>query len=184
MPKCKKCNTTFPASIKIDNKKVYLHRRSYCLSCSPLNSNTGQKLKRHKNKNKKCPLCNRIFPWNKNNICSSCRTGMRRCINREKAIQMLGGKCKCGIEDPDILTFHHLDPKKKDFDLCERWHLAWADIEKELAKCQLLCYNCHMKLHCPERKKYMKMVEAFRSSGEMANTQDYWPNHQVKSCAH
>jgi len=32
-----------------------------------------------------------------------------------KAIELLGGKCNCGIEDPALIQFHHL--YNKDFSL-------------------------------------------------------------------
>lgn len=160
---CKKCNSLFKTKIVINGKKVNLNNRSYCLGCSPF------KVKKdkinHEQQTKKCTLCEKEFSWTKNNVCSTCRSGIRRSRNRGKAIVLLGGKCPCGISDPDILTFHHTDPDKKDFNLCENWHLAWSKIEYELAKCKLLCYNCHMKLHVTERKKYTKFAEC--SSGEI-----------------
>lgn len=45
------------------------------------------------------------------------------------------------------LTFHHLDPSKKDFSInCGHAH-SWSSIVVELRKCVLLCHNCHNEVH-------------------------------------
>lgn len=59
-------------------------------------------------------------------------------------------KCAtCPEAHPACLQFHHPDPKKKDgsiSNLCHNgWSLEW--LKKEIAKCQVLCANCHLKLH-------------------------------------
>ena len=46
------------------------------------------------------------------------------------------------------LSFHHLNPKEKDFDLSSRGLTrSWERIKKEIDKCVLLCANCHMGIH-------------------------------------
>jgi hypothetical protein len=74
----------------------------------------------------------------------------RRKLLREMAREYKGGKCeKCGYSKcPRALSFHHLDPSKKDFGLSERGLTrSWEKIKKEIEKCILLCANCHMELH-------------------------------------
>lgn len=39
------------------------------------------------------------------------------------------------------LTLDHIDPKTKSFEI--HWSMAAAKIQKELAKCQVLCWPCH-----------------------------------------
>ena len=56
------------------------------------------------------------------------------------------GRCvKCGNTDYRVLDFDHIDPSTKIDSisgLVSRGS-AWWRIEEELAKCQLLCANCH-----------------------------------------
>lgn len=53
----------------------------------------------------------------------------------------------CGITDRDVLEFDHIDPKTKELSIAViiNSRIAWDIAEKELAKCQLLCANCHKK---------------------------------------
>jgi hypothetical protein len=53
------------------------------------------------------------------------------------------------------LTFHHINPLFKEFELggtglCK----SWDKLVIELDKCQLLCLNCHFELH--EREDYFR----------------------------
>lgn len=60
---------------------------------------------------------------------------------------------KCGEKDPACLDFHHRDPKEKAFTLS--LGIARASLErlqKEVAKCDILCANCHRKLHASEHR--------------------------------
>jgi len=59
-------------------------------------------------------------------------------------------KCvQCGESDPVCLDFHHRDPGQKDFSLYQAARLAMGKnrILAEIAKCDVLCANCHRKLH-------------------------------------
>lgn len=69
-------------------------------------------------------------------------------VNSERIYQYkLTHPCvNCKETDPICLTFHHLDKSKKDFGLHQRQR-SWASIEKEIAKCVILCSNCHLKVH-------------------------------------
>jgi hypothetical protein len=61
---------------------------------------------------------------------------------RLKAIEKLGGKCvKCSTTES--LEFDHVDPKSKLFTIGEKIGYNKKLFEKELIKCQLLCYYCH-----------------------------------------
>ena len=59
-------------------------------------------------------------------------------------------KCaRCGENHPATLQFHHCDPQKKDFNLSEAVREGYSikRIKKEVAKCTVLCANCHAKEH-------------------------------------
>lgn len=74
----------------------------------------------------------------------------RRKRLRAMACEYGGGKCViCGYNKSGrALSFHHLDPKKKDFGLSYKGLTrSWEKIRKELDKCILLCANCHMEVH-------------------------------------
>jgi hypothetical protein len=154
MKKCLKCNKEFKIRVIIDGIERIINKRQYCLDCSPFGMKNTKRLhlpQRDKNSKKHCTECGREFRWTKNNVCSTCRTFKRRNDQRIKSIDYLGGKCKhCGIKDPDVLTFHHKNPKNKKFTLCQSWHRAWKTLLSEIKKCELLCANCHMKHHRKE----------------------------------
>ncbi len=59
-------------------------------------------------------------------------------------------KCiKCEENHPATLDFHHKDSKIKEFGINSRVHSGYSIdlIKKELEKCEVLCANCHRKLH-------------------------------------
>ena len=68
-------------------------------------------------------------------------------------IELMGGKCAhCGIVDiPEIYDLHHLDPSKKEIGIARIVRKSSSDgtkrLLRELAKCILLCANCHRKVH-------------------------------------
>jgi hypothetical protein len=50
----------------------------------------------------------------------------------------------CGESDPVVLEFDHLRDKK--FDIASGIHYRpWALILEEIAKCQVVCANCHRR---------------------------------------
>lgn len=63
-----------------------------------------------------------------------------------------GGKCqRCGYSRClAALEFHHRDPREKDPQLFRNKHRR-AEIDeptrRELAKCDLVCSNCHREVH-------------------------------------
>lgn len=73
----------------------------------------------------------------------------RKRARKLKAIKFAGGSCVCcGYNRCSrVLTFHHLDPDKKDKTIKELSMASWKRIVKEVKKCILLCANCHMELH-------------------------------------
>lgn len=72
---------------------------------------------------------------------------------RLKCIKYLGNKCKlCGTSDVHILCFHHKNPKEKEFKFSKRHGMKFDNYKKELDKCELLCHNCHHKLHYNDGK--------------------------------
>jgi hypothetical protein len=61
----------------------------------------------------------------------------------------------CAESAPECLHFHHVDPSTKEIDISNVVSNAtWskARILAEIAKCRVLCANCHLKHHWDEEK--------------------------------
>lgn len=59
-------------------------------------------------------------------------------------------KCvKCGEDHPACLDFHHKNPNEKDFNISINIGSTYSinKILNEIEKCDVLCANCHRKLH-------------------------------------
>ena len=56
---------------------------------------------------------------------------------------------RCSENDPVCLEFHHTDPKAKEIEVSRCVLMGWSikRILKEIAKCIILCANCHKKEH-------------------------------------
>ena len=75
-------------------------------------------------------------------------------------IKMSAGCEICGYnKHPASLSFDHLDPKNKYktksgkkvnvADMVKGGRYAWETIQTEIAKCRVLCMNCHMEINHP-----------------------------------
>ena len=117
-----------------------------------------------------CKRCSKEVKPNKHNkihnknYCAGCLVSVRRNKLKEKAINQKGGKCQtCGYNKcKPALTFHHLDPNTKSFEINSNkmFAISWSVVEAELNKCILLCSNCHFELHDKEiEDKYNKIKD-------------------------
>jgi hypothetical protein len=89
----------------------------------------------------------------KNKIHQSYPAQKKRGLDRKlRFIQELGGKCAiCGYaKNLAALSFHHLEGKEFQLDARSLSNRKLDPILKEVAKCKLLCQNCHAELHYPE----------------------------------
>ena len=86
-------------------------------------------------------------------VCAALRR--RRREFKLAAVDAAGGKCnRCGFDNPGALEFHHKDPNEKQYEVarCLDWasqggSLSGERLRAELAKCELLCRNCHVVEH-------------------------------------
>lgn len=64
-----------------------------------------------------------------------------------------GGQCPCGVDSPECLQYHHRDPSTKLFDISAgvRRGFSISKLNREVAKCDLICANCHFKLHAKKK---------------------------------
>lgn len=60
----------------------------------------------------------------------------------------------CGEDHPATLEFHHRNPEEKVMSVASMVHkgLPLKDIFNEVAKCDILCSNCHRIWHYEERQ--------------------------------
>lgn len=63
-------------------------------------------------------------------------------------------KCEeCGENHPACLDFHHLNPVDKKFSVSSHHDRPSKQaLIEEIAKCRVLCANCHRKEHWNERE--------------------------------
>jgi len=113
-------------------------------------------------KEKQCRDCGKVLPiaefdWNGRGDwlprCRKChRANVRRYTAGKKGFlndikEGYGCQCGCGESVGAALLFHHRDPSTK---LSAVSSLATASMERllaEIAKCDVLCFNCHAKAH-------------------------------------
>ena len=84
-----------------------------------------------------------------NYVCQQNR-GTKRKI---ELVKIYGNECSiCGYKkNLAALSFHHIDPTAKKFgiDLRQCSNRKWTTLLEEVAKCQLVCLNCHAEIHNP-----------------------------------
>lgn len=161
---CEKCKSPFPTRIKIDGKIRVLGNRKYCLTCSPFGKHNTRPFdyirKGPRGQNgrllptaKVCPVCTKPCV-SLGKKCNSCQVNIRRFKIKQRARELLGSKCGiCGYDKcMAVLGFHHIDPATKLFEIASGYCHSWEKIKQEVAKCQLLCANCHMELHYNEQE--------------------------------
>lgn len=74
---------------------------------------------------------------------------------KELELYLKDKACKiCKDNDPDVLEFHHRDPKTKKACISELVcsGYTWDSILLEIEKCDVLCCKCHRKITVMDRK--------------------------------
>lgn len=173
MPTCDNCGKEFPSTKKIDGKKRYLHKRRYCLECSPFGENNRKRIhdrgSSERGENRKeaensredtrlCKECDEKFEYegegnDRLNVCKSClykKEAEEKLRKKRKLIKKLGGKCKiCGYsKNIRALDFHHQEPENKEFTIGDNLYRDIETLINEVKKCIVLCANCHRIQHC------------------------------------
>jgi 5-methylcytosine-specific restriction endonuclease McrA len=88
-------------------------------------------------------------------ICSGDQAKERQRALKEFIVSIMGGCCSvCGYKNYiGALDFHHKDPKEKEFEFRKLGFTNFKRpenrkiLDDELAKCVLLCKNCHREEH-------------------------------------
>ena len=145
--------------MKIDGKVRILCNRKYCLECHPFGwrgrhrEKSSSRASNNEGISCVCENCGRNYFYTRYKghtlkICNSCLVNRRRFVLKQRAVEYKGGCCiKCEYNSClDALTFHHVDPDEKDFNISGAHSRAWEVIRAELDKCVLLCIRCHIEL--------------------------------------
>lgn len=86
------------------------------------------------------------------------RANIKR-LRQDQLYEYLSDKSceECGIQDMRVLEFDHVDPKLKRFGIARGITncYAWDEILLEIAKCRILCANCH-KIRTAEQQNWRK----------------------------
>ncbi len=85
-------------------------------------------------------------------VCLKCKARQTSEAGRslkQKMVDYAGGCCIVCQYDGYIgaLEFHHVNPATKSFEVNSRCKRSWDAIIEEIAKCVLLCSNCHKEVH-------------------------------------
>ncbi len=72
------------------------------------------------------------------------RTFQRTRAQALAEIKLERGCATCGYRGhPHALHFDHLPGTEKRGNVSNMWQATWAEVLKEIEKCQVLCANCH-----------------------------------------
>ena len=78
-----------------------------------------------------------------------------RRARKAKAVAMMGGVCfGCDIvSSHEVFEFHHMNASDKEFGISQDGvSRSWQTVVAELAKCVMLCANCHREVHAGVRE--------------------------------
>lgn len=105
-------------------------RQPYCFICQRL------KVRAHYAENKQYYIDKALL-----------RSRRLRVENRKKLVSVLKkSECvDCKTKDIEVLTFDHINPEDKSYTVTLMLGHSWSAIEKEIAKCEIRCANCHLK---------------------------------------
>lgn len=110
----------------------------------------------------KCYICGETNPDNffndksrSSGLSSRCKMCCRKETRKKIAFRQpflaslkVRGCAVCGEKDIAVLEFHHANPAKRSFSVASiGQRTGWNKYFDEVAKCILLCANCHKRAH-------------------------------------
>lgn len=102
----------------------------------------------------KCRECNREYQakWYSENRDKHIKRVMQQNTKRDDVRRkyvwdyLLEHPCvECGEADPRVLTFDHVDRSEKKYTIASMRGHCLPAIKREIAKCRVMCFNCHMR---------------------------------------
>lgn len=96
---------------------------------------------------KSCSISNRMRYYHENKEKHRAYNNERIKQNKQKLLNFfLENHCiDCGESDPIVLDFDHLRDKKYQVPQMIRYGMKWDSILEEIAKCEVVCSNCHRR---------------------------------------
>lgn len=117
-----------------------------------------------------CKPCHRQYYRDKPSDYFTGFQGKLRQKKREEVerIKIERGCAHCGEKHPACLEWHHRNPEEKDdvVNMLVQRNRPYDVIEAEMAKCDVLCCNCHRKLHWQLREHSKYASAEYRSRFE------------------
>lgn len=82
----------------------------------------------------------------------------KRVIRRNRKyveIHKLDHPCFCGETEPCCLSYHHREGDKKEGNISDMVNRGYSitKIQTEIDKCNIMCLNCHARLHNKEKNR-------------------------------
>ena len=128
--------------------------------------------KRYTYEMKQCKYCGKSYPETDYGVAKTtaykiyrrlkCRFCYRKTKNALKALRRTWideykakkACMKCGIRDYRVLEFHHRDETEKQFGISDFYYhqFSMEKVKEEMAKCEVVCANCHRLIHYERRK--------------------------------
>ena len=157
-----------------DYKRIYDERKSSgkCVQCCGVKEQLSKTkcnrclkkerdLDKFKTEGRICTYCGKSTVDSKNKrICILCKVHRDEYVRnrlrdmKETYVKFMGGKCFCcglATDKYAVYDFHHKDPRQKDIGINRMFRYSKekmdSTIKIELAKCILVCSNCHRIIH-------------------------------------
>lgn len=97
-----------------------------------------------------CKSCHKImrtehYNSNKSKIYEQIKTRQRDLKNKIWQYKIEHPCADCGESDPVVLEFDHLGDKEFNIGHGGKDGYSWDRILKEIAKCEVVCRNCHVR---------------------------------------
>lgn len=140
MKHCPSCKQDLPLSSFSNNKRL---KDGLARTCRKCRSEDNKRLYRKSERPK---------------ILQRACARKRRLVNRKWVYDyLLAHPCEyCGESDPACLEFDHIDPSTKEYNVSRMAHTSMELLLKEMAKCRILCANCHRKRTARDHKWYAR----------------------------
>jgi hypothetical protein len=98
--------------------------------------------------------------WYRNNSLTGKESVRKRKIKIKKWFYDYKSLLSCSIcseSHPAIIDFHHKGNKREQVAQMAHYGYSIESIKKEMEKCDILCANCHRKLHWKKQKPLKRL---------------------------
>lgn len=126
MKHCAKCNTNKPLEEFSKNKTRKDGKMSSCKDC----------MKEYKQVH---------YNQNSSKVYESVRLRRQKIKDLVWEYKSTHSCVDCSLIDPVVMEFDHLSDKESDVSKMVIRGLSWERIQKEIAKCEMVCANCHRR---------------------------------------